>query len=829
MVRRVALVALIVMAGCGRSSLLGNSPYDCPPNQLNPDGTCRLPGDMTPADLGDMRDGGDGGFCPDFCLGFCGDPQCCSCDFCQLDPICLNPDGGDMGDMKGDGGDGGDFCGNPSNCPLPQCVGDPRCHVLGTEICNNGIDDNDNGLTDCADPACLDFPGCQSGHMCNNAMPDCTDPACVNNPACKDLQCHPTVDFGTINPMGSSSTKMVNTTGTKDVAVTPCAPGGAGMVVGEFTLSAPAAVTLSYSQGTGEDHVFSLFQAGVNQPCGANPIDNTCYDPKTAPMGSHTYILTAAGEYYVIIQPFEPSGQGPVTVTLSTGTMMEICNNGIDDNGNGLIDCADPECVNAPNCINNECKPDFNVGALVVNAPGQTVSFDTTGAATNDNLTCEGAAGGGNIVVQFTLKQPAGVLLNWDQTGDHVVGLMQEPPLGQPCDANQISCYDPSGRSSDEVTWDNLPAGTYEFIFKALKPGDDGHIDATISAYSDRKVELCHNGIDDDGNGLTDCADPACFGVAGCTGPYCMPDVQLGNMGVGDSQTVNLNVQMSGKAGYNTTCARGGGKAMVVQLSVPNGGTNGGIGLGFDCTETGDQVIDLFAAGGPRDACDLNELVCADPKTLPFGCGYEIPNLQPGTYNVIVEGFESGTEGIMQLTLSVLDDRQLEICNNGIDDDMNGLTDCNDPKCFTSQYCTKSQCRADKTINPMPLVGTQVFELLQTSGNGVHGGAGCATTAGGQSAVIGITLTAAADLTLQWQQIGNHDFALYTDEGQQAPCDAGTQLQCTKGGGANQSGNTMWTNVPAGTYWLVVAADAPDGATIDSGSVDVALSGLPHM
>ena len=33
------------------------------------------------------------------------------------------------------------------------------------------------------------------------------------------------------------------------------------------------------------------------------------------------------------------------------------------------------------------------------------------------------------------------------------------------------------------------------------------------------------------------------------------------------------------------------------------------------------SVVDLFAAGGPRDACDVNELVCADPKTLPFGCG----------------------------------------------------------------------------------------------------------------------------------------------------------------------------------------------------------------
>jgi hypothetical protein len=824
MVRRFVLLALTMAAGCGRSSLMGHSPYDCPPSQLNSNGTCGPQGDMRPHDMGDMGDMSDMGFCPDFCVGFCGDPQCCSCTFCQFDPMC----GPDMGDMKGrDMGDmSGDLCANPNNCTLPQCAGDPRCHMLGTEICNNGIDDDNDGLVDCKDPDCADFPGCQP-HMCNDAMPDCTDPACVTNPKCIDLKCMPTVDFGTINPTGSSSTKMENTTGTTDVTVTPCGPGGAGMVVGKFVLSGTADVVLSFTQSTGEDHVFGLFAAGVNQTCGANPV--ACYDPKSATMGTHTFQSLAPGEYYLISQPFEKAGQGPLSVTLSTATQMEICNNGIDDNGNGLIDCADSECVTAPNCINNECMPDFNVGALVVNAPGKSVSFDTTGATPNNNLTCEGAKGGGDVVVQFTLKQTAGILLNWDQLGDHVVGLMNAPNPGQPCDANQLSCYDPSGRTSDEVTWDNMPAGTYDFIFKALKPGDEGHIDATISAYTDRPQELCHNGIDDDGNGLIDCADPACVGVAGCSAPFCQPDVQLGQMSVGDQQTVNLNIQQNGQLGYKTSCSRGGGKGMVVQLTVPSAGGSGGVGLGFECSETGDQVLDLFAAGGPRDTCDVNEMVCADPKTLPFGCGYEIPNLQPGTYNVIVQGFESGTEGTMQLTLSVLDDRQLEICNNNIDDDGNGLTDCNDPKCFTSQYCTKSQCRPDKSINPMPLTGTQVFELMQTSGNGQHGGAGCATTPGGQSAVIGITLTAAADLQLQWFQVGNHDFALYTDEGQQAPCDAGTQLQCQKGGGANQSGMTTWTNIPEGNYWLVVAADGPDGTTTNSGSAEVVLSGMPHM
>src|SRR5262249_42719072 len=157
---------------------------------------------------------------------------------------------------------------------------------------------------------------------------------------------------------------------------------------------------------------------------------------------------------------------------------------------------------------------------------------------------------------------------------------------------------------------------------------------------------------------------------------------------VGESRSVTLDVAHSGTMGYDASCARGGGKGMVVQLTVAQGGSNGGFGLGFDCSESGDQVFAVDAAGGPRDACAVNEVVCADPNTLPFGCGYVVPNLQPGTYNVLVQGFDSGSEGSVNLTLSVQDDRQLEICNNGVDDDGNGLTDCADPKCVTSPFCS---------------------------------------------------------------------------------------------------------------------------------------------
>ncbi len=90
-----------------------------------------------------------------------------------------------------------------------------------------------------------------------------------------------------------------------------------------------------------------------------------------------------------------------------------------------------------------------------------------------------------------------------------------------------------------------------------------------------------------------------------------------------------------------------------------------------------------------------------------------------------------------------------------------------------------------------------------------------------------ITLTAKADLTIGWNQIGNHDFALYTDAGQGLPCDAGTNLTCTKSNDA-PTGSVVFPGVPQGTVYLIVAADAPDVAGMQSsGSVSMSISGVP--
>ena len=246
---------------------------------------------------------------------------------------------------------------------------------------------------------------------------------------------------------------------------------------------------------------------------------------------------------------------------LSTGHGVEICDNGVDDDGNGLIDCADQACIGAPNCVASECKPELNLGALVVGDAPKSADFDTHTTSNRYHPTCAGSSTGKDYVVRFTLHETAGVLVQWTQgTGaDHVITIFHTPPPGIACDASQMSCYYPGGAAAGTVAFSPRPAGDYIFIFKAIATGKEGPMHIDVSAFKNRQQEICDNGIDDDGNGLTDCDDPACYGVGSCKPPICTPDVNLGDFAWGTRQSLSLDVT-TGTNYYSARCAKGGGK-----------------------------------------------------------------------------------------------------------------------------------------------------------------------------------------------------------------------------------------------------------------------------
>src|SRR5690606_23189157 len=145
------------------------------------------------------------------------------------------------------------------------------------------------------------------------------------------------------------------------------------------------------------------------------------------------------------------------------------------------------------------------------------------------------------------------------------------------------------------VAFSSRAAGKYVFVFKAIRAGAEGVLNINVSAFSNRRIEICSNNIDDDGDGLVDCNDPDCFGVSGCGVPLCQPDIDLGDFAVGTSRSTSVDT-IGGTNLYSTSCGQGTGKERVVRLTLTEP-----MALGISCNQTGSHVLQLGAQLNPLD------------------------------------------------------------------------------------------------------------------------------------------------------------------------------------------------------------------------------------
>jgi hypothetical protein len=758
----------------------------------------------------------------------CNDPDCFFDPACQNTPeLCFNGRDDD-GDFLVDCDDpdcaldpgcqpGAELCENNRDddgdrlvdCDDPDCFKHPACREPGEEVCNNGIDDDDDQLVDCDDDDCFGLPICQPGQeVCDNnrdddgdGAVDCDDPDCADFPACQTIRCSPTADFGLLQAKGSSVTRTLQTSGTSDVYTSRCVVPGGGEVVAHFALAAASDVKLTYEQLSG-DHAFSIFVAGVGEACNANPRD--CFDPESQKSGSFTISALEPGDYYLFAEAFAQGLEGSVRVTLSTGSVQtpENCGNGVDDDGDGAVDCADLDCALAPICATQICQYDVNLGSLVVNGPSKTTTVNTIGGG--DEIAARCAAGGGaDRVVRLVMPEAAGLAVDVQQQGWHTLGLHRNQGPGTTCTADAGSCFDTNQEPAFRLSYGTVEKGVYYYVIDALQPGMEGEVTLSFRAFANRGPELCANEIDDDGDGLVDCKDPDCTGVVGCPGPVCSPDENVGAL-VPEGPTAQVQAVTSNNNNDQTVpCALGGGKDVVIELQLTEVS-----GLAISCTQTGDHVLGLFVAGGPRAPCDETPTNCADLKTGPFGCDFIFPNLQPGSYYMVVEAFRPGAEGTVDLFLAAVPDHAQEICNNNVDDDGDGKVDCQDSNCSTEPICQGQTCTPEQKLGVLPVGGAAKDVALTTSGAGDSNSAGCAL-GGGEDAVVSFRLPQQATLEIDFAQLGNHVFALFDDRGVGYACDA-APLACQTSDG-QVSGQVVFASLQPGDYHLVVEAVASGG------------------
>ncbi len=176
-----------------------DSPLACGP------GTVEAAGECVP-DLGAVCGDGTvavGGQCVPVVDVACGpdtalvDGACLCASACadaDADGVCDAFDAETCGDGVDNEGDG------LSDCADPDCAADPVC---GPElVCDDGIDNDFDGLPDCADPDCAPDPACGPEVICDDAVDndfdglvDCDDPDCGGHPFCvPELDCEDGID-----------------------------------------------------------------------------------------------------------------------------------------------------------------------------------------------------------------------------------------------------------------------------------------------------------------------------------------------------------------------------------------------------------------------------------------------------------------------------------------------------------------------------------------------------------------------------------------------------------------------------------------------------------
>ena len=217
---------------------------------------------------------------------------------------------------------------------------DPDCDPM-PEICDDGIDNSGNGLVDCADPACDGFVSgaCDTGNAGICA---------AGTTACRELQqfCDQNEPAGTEGPFDSPTCSDgldndcdgLTDADDPDCETPPevCDNGIDDNGNGLIDCEDPQCDGVSFGAcDTGNAGVCS---AGT-LTCDGSAIGPVCTQDQAAgtegPFGDATCSDGLDNDCDGLTDAADPDCEEP---------LVEICDNGIDDTGNGLVDCADPEC-----------------------------------------------------------------------------------------------------------------------------------------------------------------------------------------------------------------------------------------------------------------------------------------------------------------------------------------------------------------------------------------------------------------------------------------------------------------------------------------------------
>lgn len=637
-----------------------------------------------------------------------------------------------------------------------NCTGNSTCgnvysnvvtvnvQAICVEICNNSLDDDNDGLTDGADSDCMTF--CPTGSLTLERWTGISGTTIANLTSNAAYPNSPSF-IGTITSFDGPD-NVADNFGTR--------------VRGYLQPS----VTGAYSFNLTGDDDCALYLSTNAQPASKVLISSfagytgTAEYTKYASQTSANINLIAGQKYYIELLHKEGTGGDHFQVywktpSNSTWTIVpganlrpinctEICNNSFDDDGDGLVDCADSNCplptaaVSGTNticagatttltatgggtylwstgattaAINVTPASNTTYTVTVTSANGctatanriVTVSANPTASVTGTNTVCPGVfttltASGGTSYLWSTTATTAGINVAPATTTTYTVTV-----------TNAGGCTAVASRTVTVNAATVANAGADATICS----GTSTTLTASGSGSTAPYTYAWSNSL---GNAATATANPlvtttytvTVTSATGCTGT--------------DQVVVNVNASPVSSAGSNVTVCSG----TVVNLSgSASGGVspftytwNNGLGTGATktVTPTATTIYSVTVTGS--NACSSVAQISVNVNVLPVanaGADATICQSQTTTLSATASGapapfnyaWSNGYNGVSQsvtpastttFTVTVTSsngctatDQKLvtvqscaEICNNGIDDDADGLADCADTDCGPS-------------------------------------------------------------------------------------------------------------------------------------------------
>ncbi|MEW5852674.1 MAG: proprotein convertase P-domain-containing protein [Myxococcota bacterium] len=507
----------------------------------------------------------------------CADTDCSTSAWCRAEANC--------GDGTDDDGDG------HADCTDYGCNGASGCEFGVEQTCDDTLDNDADGVTDCADQDCDGVAGCEFGveRSCGDGVDndgdgdvDCADGDCAVVLACDPAFACPAGD-----------TPVVGIT-----QVLPVAVPGLGVASAVATASGQELVSRVFVR-MGATHSFSVanLSAELVSPNGVSVTLLLRNDAYLDTIADAAFSDAAQGPIYSGFPPFigtwapprplsrahgQPAdgnwelrvqnadtGAGEITqfeLLLCTCTDCELgaaCRDGVDNDNNAELDCADSVCRGDPRCLPETDCSDLDDNDLDGQADCADQECDQVGSCQyGQELSCSDSVDndgdGDTDCADVDCATASGcepgqeLTCNdvFDNDGDGEFDCRDVDCDGVGfCEVPERTCDDLTDNDADGAVdcrdQDCDGVGTCEFVETTCGDGVDNDGDYAVDCLDEDCAQVgscerpdersCTDNLDNDGDGATDCADYGCALRAPC-GPEvdCADNVDNDNDGQTD-------------------------------------------------------------------------------------------------------------------------------------------------------------------------------------------------------------------------------------------------------------------------------------------------------